>query len=165
MGHWSSYSTTISWWNSLIERLLVALSVQKFGGATLATTAKLTHVASRIQKQKNSGDSLVVVVSAMGKTTDNLLELANELSEEPPLREIDTLLNTGEMMSMALLSIALNTRNCPAVGLCGHQAGIQTDQFFSNASIAEINTDRIQESLAKNEVVVVAGFQGQTKSG
>jgi aspartate kinase len=143
----------------------MALIVQKFGGATVETPAKIAQVASRIQAQKNSGDSLVIVVSAMGKTTDQLLELAHELSEEPPLREVDTLLNTGEMVSMALLSIALNTKNCPAVGLCGHQAGIQTDQFFSNASIAEINTERIQEALARNEVVVVAGFQGQTSSG
>ena len=143
----------------------MALIVQKFGGATVETTAKIVRVASRVQQQKKNGDSLVVVVSAMGKTTDNLLKLAHELSEEPPLREMDTLLNTGEMVSTALLSIALNARGCAAIGLCGHQAGIQTDLFFSNASIAEINTERIQEALAKDEVVVVAGFQGQTANG
>ncbi len=143
----------------------MALIIQKFGGATVETTEKLAKVAERIKVQKKKGDQIVVVVSAMGKTTDRLLALAHELSEEPPLREMDTLLNTGEMVSMALLSIALNSKDCPAIGLCGHQAGIQTDQFFSNASISEINTQKIVEALAQDQVVVVAGFQGQTSNG
>jgi len=143
----------------------MALIVQKFGGATVETTAKLAKVASRIKEQKEKGDNLIIVLSAMGKTTDKLLELAHELSDEPPLREMDTLLNTGEMVSMALLSIALNSKNCPAIGLCGHQAGIQTDQFFSNASIAKINTEKIHDALNRDQVVVVAGFQGQTTNG
>jgi aspartate kinase len=143
----------------------MALIVKKFGGATLETTEKIARIATRIQEQKNTGDDLVIVVSAMGDTTDRLLRIAHELSDEPPLRDVDALLNTGEMISQALLSISLNSKNCPAIGLCGHQAGIRTDQFFSNASISEINPSRIQEALAKNQVVVVAGFQGQTPSG
>ncbi len=146
-------------------RFLMALIVQKFGGATLETTAKVALVASRIREQKLKGDDLVVVVSAMGSTTDNLLTLASELSEEPPLRELDTLLNTGEMVSMALLSISLNAKACPAIGFCGHQAGIQTDQFFSNASIAEINSTRIREAIAAGKVAIIAGFQGQSENG
>ncbi|NJM10404.1 MAG: aspartate kinase [Bdellovibrionaceae bacterium] len=143
----------------------MAVVVQKFGGATVESTTKIAKVASRILEQRKKGDSLIVVVSAMGRTTDSLLELAQELSDEPPLREMDALLNTGEMISMSLLSIALNSKNCPAIGLCGHQAGIVTDRFFSNASIAEINTKRIREALSKDQVVIVAGFQGQTEDG
>jgi aspartate kinase len=143
----------------------MALVIQKFGGSTIENPGKIAQIASRIHERKNNGDSLVIVVSAMGKTTDDLLELAHELSDEPPLRDIDTLLNTGEMVSMALLSIALNNRNCPAIGFCGHQAGIKTDQFFSNASIAEVETEKIREALKRDEVVVVAGFQGQTVTG
>jgi aspartate kinase len=143
----------------------MATIVQKFGGATLDTTAKIAQVASRIRQHKRSGENLVVVVSAMGKSTDSLLEIAHELSVEPPLPDMDTLLNTGEMVSMALLSIALNAKGCSAIGLCGYQAGIQTDRFFSNASITEIDTGRILEAFAKNQIVVVAGFQGQTQCG
>ena len=143
----------------------MALIVQKFGGATIETPQKIAKVAARINDQVKTGDQLVVVVSAMGKTTDNLLKLAHELSVTPPLREIDTLLNTGEMISMALLTIALNEKNCAAVSLCGHQAGIQTDHFFSNASISDIDNRRITEALADHQVVVVAGFQGSTKNG
>jgi aspartate kinase len=143
----------------------MALIVQKFGGATVESPAKLLQIASRIYDQKKRGDQLVIVVSAMGKTTDQLLHLAHEVSPEPSLSEVDTLLNTGEMISMALLTMALKNLGCPALGLCGHQAGIETDGLFSNASIADVNCDRILEGLALGQVVVVAGFQGRTKTG
>jgi aspartate kinase len=145
--------------------LFMSLIIKKFGGATIESTAKLARIATRIHEQKVSGDDLVVVVSAMGKTTDNLLSLAHELAADPSLREMDTLLNTGEMISASLLSIALNSQNCPAISLCGHQAGIKTDHLFSNASIAEIETKRIQEAISKEHVVIVAGFQGQARNG
>lgn len=130
------------------------------------TTANINSIADRIQRQKKAtNDDLVIVVSAMGKATDKLIALAHELSPEPVLREMDNLLNTGEMVSMSLLSISLNEKGCPAIGLCGHQAGILTDQFYSNASISEIDPKRLKAALRDGNVVVVAGFQGQNSQG
>jgi aspartate kinase len=140
------------------------LIVQKFGGATVGSTEKLAKVAARI-KDKNPQDQLVIVVSAMGDTTDRLLAMARELSPEPSLPEMDILLSTGEMVSMSLLTMALNAQGCPSAGLCGYQAGIRTDPFFSNASISEIDTTAIRTILKQKKVAVIAGFQGHTADG
>lgn len=131
----------------------------------MSSIEKIKAVALRIQNQKNKGHKLVVVVSAMGDSTDELLSLAFGLSAFPSPRELDCLLSTGETVSMSLLTIALNAIGCPAKGFCGYQAGIQTDHYFANASITEIQTQKISEALLKDQVVVVAGFQGQNSLG
>src|ERR1700692_1136112 len=138
----------------------MGLIVQKFGGATLESAEKILGVARRIAEQKQQGSQLVIVVSAMGKSTDGLLELANCISSRPPLRDIDHLLSTGEIVSMALLCMALNEIGCPAIGVTGAQAGVLTDSFFSNASIDDVRPRRIEEALRQGSVVVVTGFQG-----
>ena len=141
------------------------LIVQKFGGVTLATTAKIKAVAERVKTLKDQGQSMIVVVSAMGQTTDSLLAQVREISSHPELREADLLLSTGELISAALLSIALNEINCPAVSLTGSQAGILTDLYHANASIESIAGLRIDEALKNNQVVILPGFQGVNSLG
>lgn len=143
----------------------MGLIVKKYGGATLESPEKIKSVALRIAEQKNRGDSLLIVVSAMGKTTDGLLQLAGRISSQPPLREMDQLLCTGEIISMSLLSIALHELGCPAISLTGAQAGIHTNRHFSNAAISEITPTRIEEALREDKVVIVAGFQGIAENG
>ncbi|MCL1864920.1 MAG: aspartate kinase [Spirochaetes bacterium] len=134
--------------------------VQKYGGTSVGTTERIKAVAERIKDCTKNGFSVVVVVSAMGKTTDVLVDLAKELSSNPSKREMDMLLSTGEQVSIALLAIALHDTGIDAVSYTGSQIRMMTDGNFSNAKIANISTDRIISSLNENKVVIVAGFQG-----
>lgn len=134
--------------------------VQKYGGSSVADVVKLRVVADRVAALKASGKDVVVVVSAMGDTTDELLALAHKVSENPARRELDMLLTAGERMSMALLSMALNDRGVPAVSFTGSQSGIITNDAHANARIVEVRPYRIQDELARGRVVIVAGYQG-----
>jgi aspartate kinase len=138
----------------------VDLIVKKYGGATLATPEKIKAVATHLAERYKAGDSLLVVVSAMGKTTNSLIDLANQVSKNPSRRELDMLLSTGERISMSLLSMALNDLGCPAISFTGSQAGILTDESHSNALIIDVKPIRIEEALRKKYVVILAGFQG-----
>ena len=139
--------------------------VQKYGGTSVGTVERLRNVARRIADRTETGERIVVVVSAMGKSTDDLLALAREVNPRPPRRETDLLMATGEMVSSALLAMALIDLGCPAVALTGAQAGVFTDQTFGRARIRNIDTQRLNEELHAGKVVVVAGFQGQSPRG
>ncbi|HPS57118.1 MAG TPA: aspartate kinase [Spirochaetota bacterium] len=134
--------------------------VQKYGGTSVKNPERIKAVAERIKRYRDKGYSVVVVVSAMGKTTDELIVLANELSKNPSKREMDMLLSTGEQVSVALLAIALHETGVDAISYTGSQIKMRTDGNFSNAKIADISTERIKKSLAEGKVVIVAGFQG-----
>ncbi len=138
----------------------MSLIVQKYGGSSVATPALIQRVAKRVVTARRAGDDLVVVVSAMGKTTDSLVALAEEIADRPSNREMDMLLSSGERISMALLSMAINAMGCEAISLTGSQCGIITDTAHRKARIMEIKGDRIVEALAEGKVVIVAGFQG-----
>ena len=138
----------------------MALVVQKFGGTSLADAARIKAVADRVESTRREGHDVVVVVSAMGATTDQLVALAAEVSDDPSPREMDMLLSAGERISMALLSITLNSRGIPAVSFTGSQAGILTDSSHGSAKILDIQGTRVRDSLAQGRVVIVAGFQG-----
>lgn len=138
----------------------MALIVQKYGGTSVGSIERIKKVAERVQKTVSQGNQVVVVVSAMGKTTDTLVGLAQELSSHPSRREMDMLLSTGEQVSIALLSIAIQELQQPAISLTGAQVGIVTEAEYSRARILQINIERIERHLAQGKVVVVAGFQG-----
>ena len=139
------------------------LIVQKYGGTSLADAERIRNVAGRIASRHQAGDQLVVVVSAMGDTTDELLELAGQISEHPEARELDVLLSTGEMVSKTLLAMALHALNVEAVSLTGAQAGLRTDASHGRARILGVEPARINRELERGRVVVVAGFQGITE--
>ncbi|HEY8487082.1 MAG TPA: aspartate kinase [Limnochordales bacterium] len=141
----------------------MALYVQKFGGTSVATAERIRRVAERIASTYRAGHRVVAVVSAMGHTTDELLELARAVSPRPPRRELDMLLSTGEQISIALVAMALNDLGVPAISLTGAQVGIQTDGMFTRARIQRISTERLRQELDRGRVVVVAGFQGVTE--
>ncbi|MBC7421633.1 MAG: aspartate kinase [Bdellovibrio sp.] len=136
------------------------LIVQKYGGATLADPEKIKHAAKRIFELHQSGIQVVVVVSAMGQTTNQLIDLAKQVSIRPQLRELDMLLTVGERISMSLVSMALNDLGCPAISFTGSQAGILTDESHVNANIIDVKAFRVEEALKENKVVILAGFQG-----
>lgn len=136
--------------------------VQKFGGTSVADTDKIKNVAKAVIREKNLGNDVVVVVSAMGHTTDILTKLAKEISPNPSSREMDMLLSTGEGVSIALLAMALQAEGCKAVSMNAMQVGIITENVHSKARILEIKTDKIRQHLDEGEVVVIAGFQGIT---
>ncbi len=142
----------------------MALLVQKFGGTSVADVERIQAVARRIAASRNAGNELVIVVSAMGHTTDELTGLARALSSDPPQREMDMLLATGEQVSIALLAMALNAIGVPAVSMTGPQVGIVTESAHGRARILEVRTERLRRLLDDGQVVVVAGFQG-TSSG
>ncbi|WP_316252615.1 aspartate kinase [Bacillus sp. CH30_1T] len=139
--------------------------VQKFGGTSVGSTDRIKRMVFHVMKEREKGHDVVVVVSAMNKTTDTLVRLAGELSAESSKREMDMLLSTGEQVTISLLTMALQHKGLEAVSLTGRQAGIQTDGVFGNAKIASINTGRIKSELSKGRIVVVAGFQGVTDKG
>lgn len=139
--------------------------VLKFGGSSLADNIKLNIVANKIIDFYNQKNKVVVVVSAQGKTTDNLIKEAKELSYSPDNREMDVLLSTGEQISISKLSMLLNRLGYPSISLTGWQAGIVTDKNYQEAKIETINTARIHEELEKNKIVVIAGFQGINELG
>lgn len=143
----------------------MSLVVAKFGGTSVASPERIQKVADRLIKKKESGDKVVAVVSAMGKTTDELVGLAAAVNDRPTKREMDMLLSTGEQVSMALLAMALQARGHAATSFTGWQAGIVTDSEFSSAKIEIINANRIIEELDRGAIVVVAGFQGLTHEG
>jgi aspartate kinase len=138
----------------------MALVVQKYGGSSVGTVERIQAVAQRVKQTVAAGNSVVVVVSAMGKTTDGLVKLANDLSANPSRREMDMLLATGEQVSIAALSIALQEIHQPAISLTGAQVGILTEPHHTKARILKIETDRIERHLKEGKVIVVAGFQG-----
>ncbi len=138
----------------------MSLVVQKYGGTSVGSVERIQAVAQRVMKSAIAGTSLVVVVSAMGKTTDSLVKLANAISSNPSRREMDMLLSTGEQVSIALLSMALQELGQPAISLTGAQVGIVTEAQYSRARILNIHTERIERHLNEGKVVVVAGFQG-----
>lgn len=138
----------------------MALIVQKYGGTSVADPDRMRAVAEHVSFSKRRGDDVVVVVSAMGKSTDNLIKLANDVSRTQPGREMDMLLTTGERVSMALLCMALADQGVDAVSFTGSQVGIVTDTVHTKAKILEVKGDRVRSALAEGKVCVVAGFQG-----
>ncbi len=140
----------------------MALIVQKYGGSSVATAEKIKSVAQRIGKVYDSGDQIVVVVSAMGDTTDDLIKLAGQVTSDPHPREMDVLLSTGELVASTLLAMAIKNLGYKAISLSGAQAGIKTDTTYRKARIVKIETKRILEELAEGQIVIVAGFQGIT---
>jgi len=140
------------------------LVVQKFGGSSVANADRIRRVARRIARERAAGSDLVVVVSAMGDTTDELLTLAHAITDEPDARELDMLLATGEHQSATLLSMALHALGVEAISLTGPQAGITTDGRYGRARIANIEPRRIRAEIEKGNIVIVAGFQGQSET-
>jgi aspartate kinase len=136
--------------------------VQKYGGSSVADAEKIMNVARRAIKARGTGNKVVVTVSAMGKTTDQLIELAHRITTAPNAREMDVLLSTGELVSATLLTMALEKLGAEAVSLSGAQAGIMTDTKHRRASILRVDPKRVQEELDKGRIVIVAGFQGTT---
>jgi aspartate kinase len=140
----------------------MALIVQKYGGTSVADAGRIKSVAQRIARTRDEGNQVVVVVSAMGDTTDELIQLACQISEKPDNRELDVLLSTGEVVSSTLLAMALHSMGYPAISLSGAQAGIRTDAAYSGARILQIEPKRVVKELDKGNIVIVAGFQGIT---
>jgi aspartate kinase len=143
----------------------MALIVQKYGGTSVGNTDRIKNVAARVAKYHASGDKIVVVVSAMSGVTDGLIKLAKDIAPLPSEREMDMLLATGEQQTIALTAIALHAVNIPAVSLTGAQAGIVTDVVHTKAKIHNITPKKVHELLDAGNVVIVAGFQGETKDG
>ena len=140
----------------------MAIIVQKYGGSSVADVDKIRNVARRAIKAKEKGNDIVVVVSAMGKTTDGLIALARQVTNHPDARELDVLLSTGELVSSTLLAMALKSMGHDAVSLSGAQAGIMTDAVYTKARIVDIEVKRMKKELKANKIVIVAGFQGIT---
>ncbi|MEK4021831.1 MULTISPECIES: aspartate kinase [Bacillus] len=138
----------------------MGLIVQKFGGTSVGSTEKIRNVAERVIAEREAGNDVVVVVSAMGKSTDVLVDLAKELTNDPSKREMDMLLTTGEQVTISLLAMALQAKGYDAISFTGWQAGMKTEKVHGNARIVDIDEARIQEELSAGKVVVVAGFQG-----
>ena len=134
--------------------------VQKYGGSSVANPEKIKGVAKRVAGYKKKGYDVVVVVSALGDTTDELLELASQISKRPDERELDMLMSTGEQVSVALLAMALHKEGQNAISFTGAQVGIKTDSSHTKAKIIDVNTDKIRAQLRKGKIVIVAGFQG-----
>ncbi|MBI4368078.1 MAG: aspartate kinase [Candidatus Omnitrophica bacterium] len=142
----------------------MALIVQKFGGSSVADVKRIKRVAKRVVETKRKGNRLVVVVSALGDTTDGLLELADAVTDRPDEREMDMLLATGEQASVALLAMAIHKLGAKAISFTGPQVGILTDKMHTKARILDINTSRIDRALRDGNIVIVAGFQGKTET-
>ena len=143
----------------------MALIVQKFGGSSVANADRVRNVARIITETYKKGNSVVVVLSAQGDTTDDLIAKAQELNPNASKREMDMLLSTGEQISIALCAMTIEGMGYQVVSLTGWQAGMNTDSAYSNARIKRIQTERIQTELDKNKIVLVAGFQGINKYG
>lgn len=139
--------------------------VQKFGGTSVADTDKIKNVAATVIKEKKNGNDVVVVVSAMGHTTDYLVKMAKDLSPVPSGREMDMLLSTGEGVSIALLAMAIQAAGYDAISFNAMQIGIMTENVHSKARIIDIKTEKLKKNLAEGKIIVVAGFQGVTEDG
>ncbi|MGM0471721.1 MAG: aspartate kinase [Bacillota bacterium] len=140
----------------------MSLIVQKYGGTSVANPDRIKQVAQRIVDRKREGNQVVAVVSALGDTTDELIELSEEFTDNPPKREYDMLVSTGEQVSVALLAMAINELGEDVISLTGSQVGIITDDVHSKAQILKIDSTRLEDELAQDKIVVVAGFQGVT---
>ncbi|MBO1514290.1 aspartate kinase [Metabacillus bambusae] len=138
----------------------MGIIVQKFGGTSVGTVERILNVANRVIQEKENGNQIVVVVSAMGKSTDQLVGLAGQITDKPSKREMDMLLTTGEQVTISLLAMALKEKGHDAISFTGWQAGIQTEARHGNARITNINPDSIKKELSDGKIVVVAGFQG-----
>ena len=138
----------------------MTIIVKKFGGSSVSSIQKLKNIAKAIVLEKNSKNNILIVLSAMGKTTDELVAMSDKASKSPNPRDYDMLLSTGEQVSVSLLSMILNDFGVKAISLTGWQAGIQTDSAYTSARILDINTKRIKSEFSKSRVVIVAGFQG-----
>jgi len=138
----------------------LSLVVQKFGGSSVATAERIMAAARRALRAKQAGNQVVVVVSARGDTTDELISLAREITDRPPEREMDMLLSTGEQISIALMAMAIQSLGQPAISFTGAQIGIVTDSYHTKARIKNISTQRMRQALEEGQVVIVAGFQG-----
>ncbi len=138
----------------------MAIVVQKFGGTSVATATKIQAAARRAIDQHDRGHQVIVVVSAMGHTTDELIDLAKQVTPRPPARELDMLLSTGEQVSVALLAMAIQSQGVPSISFTGSQIGIVTDSFHTKARIRNISTERMKAALDEGKIVIVAGFQG-----
>ena len=143
----------------------MAVIVQKFGGTSLADVDKIKNVANAVVREKKLGNDVIVVVSAMGHTTDNLIKLAHEISKNPSDREMDMLMSTGEQVSIALLTMAIHELGFDAVSMTGAQVGILTEDTHSKARILDIRKDKLEEQIKAGKIVIVAGFQGVTEKG
>ncbi|WP_018664923.1 aspartate kinase [Heyndrickxia acidiproducens] len=143
----------------------MGIIVQKFGGTSVGSVERIRNTVNRIIEEKNKGNKVVVVVSAMGKTTDQLVSLADELSSYPAKREMDMLLSTGEQVTISLVAMALIDKGYEAVSYTGWQAGIVTEAVHTNARILDIHPEKIRSHLDKGQIVIVAGFQGVTEDG
>ena len=141
------------------------LVVQKYGGSSVANPEQIRRVARRAAAVRDEGHKIAVVVSAIGDTTDELVSLVKEITDSPEERELDMLLSTGEQVSIALLAMAVSELGRPVISLTGAQAGIKTDSVHTKARISNIDTSRIQKEFSRNNIVVVAGFQGVDQSG
>lgn len=142
----------------------MALVVQKYGGSSVANAESIKRVAKRVAAAKRAGDDVVVVVSAMGDTTDDLIDLAKQVSPLPPQREMDILLTAGERISMSLLAMAINSLGVKAKSFTGQQAGVITDAVHGRARIVDVVPTRVRETVERGQVAIVAGFQGVTES-
>ena len=138
----------------------MSIIVQKFGGSSVADAAKVMNVASRVVDTYKAGNSVVVVVSAQGDTTDDLIDKAKEINANASKREMDMLLSSGEQISIALLAMAIEKLGCPVISLTGWQAGFRTNSNYSNARIDKIDTERLLAEIDQKKIVIVAGFQG-----
>lgn len=138
----------------------MALIVQKFGGSSVADVSKIRNVANRVTQEKENGNQVVVVVSALGDTTDDLVKMAYQLNGEPNEREMDMLMSTGEQISISLLSIAIHALGHDAISLTGAQVGILTDSAHTKAKILDISDTKLRQELDKGKIIIVAGFQG-----
>lgn len=143
----------------------MSIVVQKYGGTSVGTIDKIKNVAERVAKKREKGDDVVVVVSAMGKTTDILLGMAEDISAHPDRRELDMLMSTGEQVSISLLSIALRELGYDSISLNGVQAGILTQGHHTKARITDIEIQKVKKHIAEGKIVVVAGFQGVDEEG
>jgi len=143
----------------------VGVIVQKFGGTSVADPQKIHNVAKAVIREKENGNDVVVVVSAMGHTTDHLIKLAKEVTSQPDSREMDMLLSTGEQVSIALLAMAIQAQGYKAVSMNGQQVGIVTECIHSRARIVDIKTEKLQKKISEGNIIVVAGFQGVTPDG
>ncbi|EUJ27410.1 aspartate kinase [Listeria floridensis FSL S10-1187] len=139
--------------------------VLKFGGTSVSSIEKIEKTAEQAIREKEQGHQVVIVVSAMGKSTDKLVQMAEQISKLPSKREMDMLLTTGEQITISLLAMALQAKGANAVSFTGFQAGIETERVHGNARILDIESERIRAALAENKIVVVAGFQGITHDG
>lgn len=143
--------------------IYLGIIVQKYGGTSVGNVDRIKNIAQRVKKTVDEGEQVIVVVSAMGDTTDELVALMHKITNKPPRREMDMILTTGEQVTIALLSTALQELGVSSISYTGWQAGIETESEFGNARIVDINPDRIYESINQDKVVIVAGFQGVTE--